>query len=319
MAARPTRQCSESSERDQFSYEVYEEPVAESTKCEEVGGRIDISLFIRGGRFYGKDGGKSSTRVASDDDASVLTRSLSGFPKKELSSLAFIFVIDKEIHLWLSFGGETEVACQVQRRFTDIGEAVNADMNLSHKCQIAVKNVKKQFRLGASGDRIEMGKLDYAKTVLTFAETAAEGIPAPGLKSALGVVNQLVDMFDTMKGNKEDLPELKERLRPLTNIDTSVCNESLKQRLNSLQKNLKPIVEQCELLIKFHEEHKFRPFLLSYSIGKNIRRMEEKISIQIQDFTAGGGITIEGLVRDMKEQCMYTLQPYLLLHSYRDL
>lgn len=98
-----------------------------------------------------------------------------------------------------------------------------------------------------------MGKLDYAKTVLTVTETAAEGIPAPGLKSALGVVNQLVDMFDvgvkhlcikvhlnlsrqTMKGNKEDLPELKERLRPLTNIDTSVCNESLKQRLNTLQK-----------------------------------------------------------------------------------
>ncbi|KAJ7230192.1 hypothetical protein GGX14DRAFT_384152 [Mycena pura] len=79
-------------------------------------------------------------------------------------------------------------------------------------------------------------KFDTVQLGLRLAKEVAEDIPAPGLKSALGLASALAEMYDTMRGNKDDLPDLEDRLRALTEInDTSGCNPALKGRLTVLQ------------------------------------------------------------------------------------
>ncbi|KAJ7220610.1 hypothetical protein GGX14DRAFT_540744, partial [Mycena pura] len=145
-------------------------------------------------------------------------------------------------------------------------------------------------------------KLHKVQTGLRLAKEVAEDIPAPGLKSALGLASALAEMYDTMRGNKDDLPDLEERLRPLTEVDTSGCNPALKARLTALRANLKPLLDQCRALRQYHKQHKIRTFLFSFSIEKVIRGMEKKISTQLEDFTMSGGIAINDLVTEMKAQ-----------------
>ncbi|KAJ7194318.1 hypothetical protein GGX14DRAFT_210528 [Mycena pura] len=151
---------------------------------------------------------------------------------------------------------------------------------------------------------LAMGKkFDTVQLGLRLAKEVAEDIPAPGLKSALGLASALAGMYDTMRGNKDDLPDLEDRLRALTEInDTSGCNLALKGRLTVLQANLKPLLDKCRTLRQYHEEHKFRTFLFSFLIEKTIREMEKKISMQLEDFTMSGGIAINDLVTEMKAQ-----------------
>ncbi|KAJ7199815.1 hypothetical protein GGX14DRAFT_401105 [Mycena pura] len=151
---------------------------------------------------------------------------------------------------------------------------------------LAPKN-KMLLHIPASSLRIGMGKkFDTVQLGLRLAKAVAEDIPAPGLKSALGLASALAEMYDTMRGNKDDLPDPEDRLRALTEInDTSGCNSSLKGRLTVLQANLKPLLDKCGTLRQYHEKHKFRTFLFSFLIEKTIREMEKKISTQLEDFT----------------------------------
>ncbi|KAJ7701614.1 hypothetical protein B0H14DRAFT_3173610 [Mycena olivaceomarginata] len=127
-----------------------------------------------------------------------------------------------------------------------------------------------------------MNILDNILPVLRVAQAAAAGNPVPGLEGAITGVVALAEMVSTMEGNKADLPELDKRLKQLTDIDTVGYSDNLKQRLNKLKDNLKPITTR---LTSLEKKSKIKQLLKGKKYEKEIQNIKASITSHIQDFT----------------------------------
>jgi len=129
-----------------------------------------------------------------------------------------------------------------------------------------------------------MTLLDNVLPVLRVAQAATAGNPVPGLEGAINGVVALAEMVSTMKGNKADLPELDKRLKQLTEIDKVECSNDLKQRLDTLKKNLEAVTPR---LISLGKKSKSKEY------GKELQDIKASIASHIQDFTFHNKISIK--------------------------
>ncbi|KAJ7725162.1 hypothetical protein B0H16DRAFT_1736253 [Mycena metata] len=138
-----------------------------------------------------------------------------------------------------------------------------------------------------------MNILDNILPVLRVARAAAAGSHVPGLEGAITGVVALAEMVSTMKGNKADLLELDRRLEQLMDIDTAGFSDNLKQRLDKLKQNLKPITTRLKSLEKRSE---IKQFFKAKKYEKEIQDIKDSVSSHIQDFTFHNSISIKTLV-----------------------
>ncbi|KAJ7025456.1 hypothetical protein C8F04DRAFT_1128450 [Mycena alexandri] len=106
-------------------------------------------------------------------------------------------------------------------------------------------------------------------------------------------------MVSTMRGNKEDLVKLKKHLDTLDAVDSSNMGGDLKQRVETLKKELHLITTDHKKLAK---REKFMRFFDSKGDKEAIQNMQNSIVSCIQDFTFYGTVSIEKLVGDMVAQ-----------------
>ncbi|KAJ7025464.1 hypothetical protein C8F04DRAFT_1128487 [Mycena alexandri] len=106
-------------------------------------------------------------------------------------------------------------------------------------------------------------------------------------------------MVSTMRGNKEDLVKLKKHLDTLDAVDSSNMGGDLKQRVETLKKELHLITTDHNQLAK---REKFMRFFDSKGDKEAIQNIQNSIVSCIQDFTFYGTVSIEKLVGDMVAQ-----------------
>ncbi|KAF7371498.1 WD-REPEATS-REGION domain-containing protein [Mycena venus] len=138
-----------------------------------------------------------------------------------------------------------------------------------------------------------MNILDNSLPLLRVAQAAAAGNPR--LNDAIAGVVALAEMV-SIKGNKADLPELAKRLKQMTEVDTVECSNDLKERLDTLNKNLKPITPR---LTSLEKQLKFMQFLKRKKYETEIQGIKASIASHIQDFTFHNNISIKILVDQM--------------------
>ncbi|KAF8174517.1 hypothetical protein K438DRAFT_1771628 [Mycena galopus ATCC 62051] len=152
-----------------------------------------------------------------------------------------------------------------------------------------------------SSQQIAMNILENVLPVLKVAQAAVTGNPVPGLEAAITGVVALAEMVSTMKANMDDIPDLIERLKPLTEIDTAGCSDDLKQRLDMLKEKLKPHTNRLASLGK---KSKHKQFFKSKKYEGEIQGIKVSIASHIQDFTFHNNISIEILVDQMSTKGM---------------
>ncbi|KAJ7023485.1 hypothetical protein C8F04DRAFT_1134494 [Mycena alexandri] len=106
-----------------------------------------------------------------------------------------------------------------------------------------------------------------------------------------------------MRGNKEDLVKLKKHLDTLDAVDCSNMGGDLKQRVETLKKELHLITTDHTQLVK---REKFMRFFDSKGDKEAIQNIQNSIVSCIQDFTFYGTVSIEKLVGDMVAQGIHT-------------
>ncbi|KAF8174497.1 hypothetical protein K438DRAFT_1980239 [Mycena galopus ATCC 62051] len=144
-----------------------------------------------------------------------------------------------------------------------------------------------------------MNILENVLPVLKVAQAAVTGTLVPGLEGAITGVVALAEMVSTMKANMDDLPDLAERLKPLTGIDTAGCSNDLKQRLDTLKKNFKLIASRLTLL---ERKSRFKQFFKGKKYEGEIQGIKASIASHIQDFTFHNNISIKMLVDEMSKK-----------------
>ncbi|KAF8215509.1 hypothetical protein K438DRAFT_1748448 [Mycena galopus ATCC 62051] len=144
-----------------------------------------------------------------------------------------------------------------------------------------------------------MNILETVLPVLKVAQAAVQGNPVPGLEAVITGVVALAEMMSTMKANMDDLPDLIERLKPLTEIDTAGCSDDLKQRLDTLKENLQPHTNRLTSLGK---KSKHKQFFKGKKYEGEIQGIEASIASHIQDFTFHNSISLKMLVDEMSKK-----------------
>ncbi|KAJ7034183.1 hypothetical protein C8F04DRAFT_583058 [Mycena alexandri] len=137
------------------------------------------------------------------------------------------------------------------------------------------------------------------RPALRLGKAAVTGIGIPGVEGVVNGVVELGEMVATMRGNKEDLFELKKHLDTLDAVDCSNMGGDLKQRVETLKKELQLITTDHNQLAK---RGKFRRFLDSKGDKEAIQNIQSSIVSCLQDFTFYGTVSIEKLVGDMVAQ-----------------
>ncbi|KAF8217597.1 hypothetical protein K438DRAFT_1746899 [Mycena galopus ATCC 62051] len=149
-----------------------------------------------------------------------------------------------------------------------------------------------------SSQQTTMNILDNILPVLRVAQAAATG--SPGLNGAITCVIALAEIVST-KGNKADLPELAKTLKQLTEVDTVECSSDLKERLDTLNKNLKPITPRLTSLKKKLKSKQFRK---GKKYETETQSIKASIASHIQDFTIGGS-NVHNRWKDLSKEWNY--------------
>ncbi|KAF8174490.1 hypothetical protein K438DRAFT_1980233 [Mycena galopus ATCC 62051] len=144
-----------------------------------------------------------------------------------------------------------------------------------------------------------MNILENVLPVLKVAQSAVMGNPVPGLEAVITGVVALAEMVSTMKANMDDLPDLIERLKPLTEIDTAGSSDDLKQHLDTLKENLQPHTNRLTSLGK---KSKHKQFFKGQKYEGEIQGIKASIASHIQDFTFHNSISIKMLVDEMSKK-----------------
>ncbi|KAJ7025428.1 hypothetical protein C8F04DRAFT_1239160, partial [Mycena alexandri] len=137
------------------------------------------------------------------------------------------------------------------------------------------------------------------RPALRLGKAAVTGIGIPGVEGVVNGVVELGEMVSTMRGNKVDLVKLKKHLDTLDAVDSSNMGGDLKQRVETLKKELHLITTDHNQLAK---REKFMRFFDSKGDKEAIQNIQNSIVSCIQDFTFHGTISIEKLVGDMVAQ-----------------
>ncbi|KAJ7754042.1 hypothetical protein B0H16DRAFT_1690613, partial [Mycena metata] len=130
------------------------------------------------------------------------------------------------------------------------------------------------------------------------AQTGTKPLKA-GIEGIVNGVIELEEMVLTMRGNKGDLVKLKKHLDALDAVDCSNMEGDLKQRVETLKKELHPIITDHNQLVK---RTKIMGFVNSKEDKEVIQNIQNSIISCIQDFTFHGAISIEKLVGDLTPQ-----------------
>ncbi|KAJ7754008.1 hypothetical protein B0H16DRAFT_1690594, partial [Mycena metata] len=137
------------------------------------------------------------------------------------------------------------------------------------------------------------------RPVLRLGKAAVTGIGIPGIEGIVNGVIELEEMVLTMRGNKGDLVKLKKHLDALDAVDCSNVEGDLKQRVETLKKELHPIITDHNRLVK---RTKMMGFVNSKEDKEVIQNIQNSIISCIQDFTFHCAISIEKLVADLTPQ-----------------
>ncbi|KAJ7025447.1 hypothetical protein C8F04DRAFT_1400605 [Mycena alexandri] len=137
------------------------------------------------------------------------------------------------------------------------------------------------------------------RPALRLGKAAVTGIGIPGVEGVVNGVVELGEMVSTMRGNKEDLVKLKKHLDTLDAVDSSNMGGDLKQRVETLKKELHLITTEHNQLAK---REKFMRFFDSKGDKEAIQNIQDSIVSCIQGFTFYGTVSIEKLVGDMVAQ-----------------
>ncbi|KAJ7018871.1 hypothetical protein C8F04DRAFT_1242939, partial [Mycena alexandri] len=137
------------------------------------------------------------------------------------------------------------------------------------------------------------------RPALRLGKAAVTGIGIPGVEGVVNGVIELGEMVLTMRGNKEDLVKLKKHLDTLDAIDCSNMGGDLKQRVETLKKELHLITTDHNQLAK---REKFMRFFDSKGDKEVIQNIQNSIVSCIRDFTFYGTVSIEKLVGGMVVQ-----------------
>ncbi|KAJ7740092.1 hypothetical protein B0H16DRAFT_1694333, partial [Mycena metata] len=130
------------------------------------------------------------------------------------------------------------------------------------------------------------------------AQTGTKPLKA-GIEGIVNGVIELEEMVLTMRGNKGDLVKLKKHLDALDAVDCSNVEGDLKQRVETLKKELHPIITDHNRLVK---RTKMMGFVNSKEDKEVIQNIQNSIISCIQDFTFHCAISIEKLVADLTPQ-----------------
>ncbi|KAJ7754050.1 hypothetical protein B0H16DRAFT_755534 [Mycena metata] len=148
-----------------------------------------------------------------------------------------------------------------------------------------------------------LGKLKQEQSLLRPAlrlgKAAVTGIGIPGIEGIVNGVIELEQMVSTMRGNKQDLVKLKKHLDALDAVDCSNVEGDLKQRVETLKKELRPIITDHNQIVK---RTKIMGFVNSKEDKEVIQTIQNSIISCIQDFTFHGAISIEKLVAGLTPQ-----------------
>ncbi|KAJ7330448.1 hypothetical protein DFH08DRAFT_314027 [Mycena albidolilacea] len=140
---------------------------------------------------------------------------------------------------------------------------------------------------------------------LRLAKEVTAGSSVPGLEGTIGIVLALAEMVQSMKSNKEALAELQPYLEDLNKIDTSDCNNDLKDRLEAFQMKVTPIIADCKLL---QSKGKVAHFFKGKEYKEKIQDLRDRVAGHIRDFTFYGSISVEILVGNLVAQVQETNQ-----------
>ncbi|KAF7334743.1 WD-REPEATS-REGION domain-containing protein [Mycena sanguinolenta] len=128
-----------------------------------------------------------------------------------------------------------------------------------------------------------MTALDNILPVLRVAQATAAGNPVPGLEGAISGVVALAEMVSSWT----------KRLKQVADIDPVGWSDNLKQRLDILKDNLKPINAR---LISLEKKSEIKQFFKGKKYEKEIQGIKASIMSHIQDFTFHNTISIKNLL-----------------------
>ncbi|KAJ7845320.1 hypothetical protein B0H13DRAFT_2410028 [Mycena leptocephala] len=157
-----------------------------------------------------------------------------------------------------------------------------------------------QTRPKTTGQTIGDGAVDIIDSilpVLSFAKEIVAGIAIA--EPVIGGVLYLAKMVSTMKSNTESLPELRQSLKRVITLDVSEGGSDLRDRLFELQAKLTKLDAEYQNLEK---KGPIRKFIKSDKYQKKIESLKLLVQSGIQEFTFGGGISIETVVHAMAKE-----------------
>ncbi|KAG8960920.1 hypothetical protein FRC03_005985, partial [Tulasnella sp. 419] len=140
-------------------------------------------------------------------------------------------------------------------------------------------------------------------TALTIAEKAVDGVPAPGLKAAVGGLLEVLKAARKTHQNENDLKELDDHILDLADIlnaiknkNGAVGNEALQERTDKLAADLQNIVNSSG---KIKSRNKLARFLANEEDAADIAGLSKSIDRAIQVFQVGANIALEKAVIDV--------------------
>ncbi|KAG8942412.1 hypothetical protein FRC03_003249, partial [Tulasnella sp. 419] len=139
--------------------------------------------------------------------------------------------------------------------------------------------------------------LPAAITILTITKESLDGVPVLGLKAAVGGLLEILKASKRVGDNSQDLIELDAHLKDLSDLLTSINNNSktdtsqeFNDRIAKLTSDIEKIVESCQHL---HSQSITLKFLASGDNISTIKGINESISRAIRTFQLGGMVSVE--------------------------
>ncbi|KAJ7208559.1 hypothetical protein GGX14DRAFT_395709 [Mycena pura] len=127
--------------------------------------------------------------------------------------------------------------------------------------------------------------LDNSLTAIDVLKEAAAFIPVPAantaVKAGLAAVQQILSMVSDAKGNKKDLPKLKQYIEQFTSINTKGFDDDSMKHLEALQMKLQPFIGVCDSEMNMHGAERF---FRAPTIKKQIKEMKEEIHENLMEF-----------------------------------
>ncbi|KAG8958558.1 hypothetical protein FRC03_009018 [Tulasnella sp. 419] len=138
-------------------------------------------------------------------------------------------------------------------------------------------------------------------TTLTIVEKSLDGVPVPGLKTAVGGILEIIKAIKKSKSNAEDMDQLSKHLETLMEsvinpVKDAKMTDALEARINRLTTDLQQIQLNHEGMSK---KGRVRQFLAVHDHADTILGLDRMLNRALQTFMGGGVVQIERRIENV--------------------